>query len=131
MEIQQVGNTPGGGYQPAAAKANLPDGAQPGSVANAAGVAAAVAPAPTRAVQQAAAAPKPQEVKESVEKINKTVQAMSRNLQFSVDESTQMNVVKVVDIETKDVIRQIPSEEVLAIAKALDKLQGLLLKEKA
>lgn len=130
MEIQQVSNTPGGGYQPAT-KANLPDGAQPGSVANAAGVAAAVAPSPARAVQQAVAAPKPQEVRESIDKINKTVQAMGRNLQFTVDESTQMNVVKVVDVETKDVIRQIPTEEALAIAKALDKLQGLLLKEKA
>lgn len=131
MEIQQVGNAPAGGYQPAATKANLPDGAQPGSVANVSGVAASVAPVPARAVQQAAAIPKPQEIKESVEKINKAVQAMGRNLQFTVDESTQMNVVKVVDVETKDVIRQIPTEEALAIAKALDKLQGLLLKEKA
>jgi flagellar protein FlaG len=130
MEIQQVSNAPAGGYQPAT-KANLPDGAQPGSVANVSGVAAAVAPTQASAVQQAAAIPKPQEIKESVEKINKAVQAMGRNLQFTVDESTQMNVVKVVDVETKDVIRQIPTEEALAIAKALDKLQGLLLKEKA
>lgn len=125
MEIQQVPGLSQGGYQPAA-KA---DSAQSNPVA---GVAAnAVAPASVQAVQQAAAVPKLQEVKESVEKINKTVQAMAHNLQFTVDEATQMNVVKVVDVETKDVIRQIPSEEVLAIAKALDKLQGLLFKEKA
>jgi len=37
----------------------------------------------------------------------------------------------VVDMATKDVIRQIPTPEVLAIAKALDKLQGLLVKDKA
>lgn len=125
MDIQQVAGLGGAGFQPAA-KSNLPDGAQVSSVA-----VAAVAPVSGRAVQQAAAVPKPQEVKESVEKLNKTVQAMGRNLQFTVDESTQMNVVKVVDVETKDVIRQIPTEEVLAIAKALDKLQGLLFKEKA
>lgn len=125
MEIQQVTSSSAGGYQPTA-KA---DNAQANSVANAS--VNAVAPAPVQAVQQAAAVPKPQEVKEAVEKINKTVQAMARNLQFTVDEATQMNVVKVVDVETKDVIRQIPSEEVLAIAKALDKLQGLLFKEKA
>lgn len=125
MEIQQVTGSSAGGYQPTA-KA---DNAQANSVANAS--VNAVASAPVQAVQQAAAVPKLQEVKESVEKINKTVQAMAHNLQFTVDEATQMNVVKVVDVETKDVIRQIPSEEVLAIAKALDKLQGLLFKEKA
>ena len=125
MEIQQISGSPAGGYQPAA----MADHAQANSVANAS--VNAVAPAPVQAVQQAVAVPKLQEVKESVEKINKTVQAMARNLQFTVDEATQMNVVKVVDVETKDVIRQIPSEEVLAIAKALDKLQGLLFKEKA
>ncbi len=125
MEIQQLTTSSAVGYQPTAKS----DNAQANSVANVS--ANPVAPASVQAVQQAGAVPKPQEVKESVEKINKTVQAMGRNLQFSVDESTQMNVVKVVDVETKDVIRQIPSEEVLAIAKALDKLQGLLFKEKA
>lgn len=127
MDIQQVTGASASGYQPAV-KVNLPDNAH----ANAANASASpVAPVSVQAVQQPVAAPKAQEVKESVEKINKTVQAMARNLQFSVDESTQMSVVKVVDVETKDVIRQIPSEEVLAIAKALDKLQGLLFKEKA
>jgi hypothetical protein len=37
----------------------------------------------------------------------------------------------VVDGVTKEVIRQIPNEEVLAIARAMDRLQGLLLKGKA
>jgi len=126
MEINQVTETSSAGYVPVA-KGSSAENAQ----ANATNTVGAVASVPVRAVQQAAAAPKPQEVKESVEKINKTIQAMGHNLQFSVDETTKMNVVKVVDVETKDVIRQIPSEEVLAIAKTLDKLQGLLFKEKA
>ena len=40
-------------------------------------------------------------------------------------------IVKVMDNATKEVIRQIPSVEMLAIAKALDKIQGLLIKQKA
>jgi flagellar protein FlaG len=40
-------------------------------------------------------------------------------------------VVKVIDRETQDVIRQIPSQEMLDLAQALDKLQGLLIKQKA
>ena len=53
-----------------------------------------------------------------------------RNLQFTVDEDTGIDVVKVIDTETEEVIRQFPSEEVLAIARALDKLQGLLIRDK-
>jgi len=40
-------------------------------------------------------------------------------------------VVKVVDKETKEVIRQMPSKEVVELAKALDKLQGLMIKQTA
>ena len=56
---------------------------------------------------------------------------MANNLQFTVDEDTGIDVVKVVDTDTKEVIRQFPSEEILAIAKAIDQLQGLLVKDKA
>lgn len=70
-------------------------------------------------------------VKKAAEQINKLVQQFDRNLQFTVDKDTGTQVVKVIDTETKDVIRQMPTEEMLAIAKALDKLQGLLIKEKA
>ncbi len=70
-------------------------------------------------------------VKKAAESINKLVQQFDRNLQFTVDEDTGTNVVKVIDTASKEVIRQMPTEEMLAIAKALDKLQGLLIKEKA
>lgn len=84
-----------------------------------------------QAVQASSAAPKLEEVKSAVEKINKAVQSFDRNLQFSVDSDTKMNIVKVIDTQTKDVIRQFPSEEALKIAQALDKLQGLLVRDKA
>ncbi len=89
------------------------------------------------ATQQAVQAIKPQadpsEVKDSVAKINKAIQAQAAGsgLEFSVDEETGINLVKVMDIQTKEVIRQIPSEEAVHIAQALDKLQGLLVREKA
>jgi flagellar protein FlaG len=37
----------------------------------------------------------------------------------------------VVDAVTHEVVRQIPGEEILAIARAIDRMQGLLLKQKA
>ncbi|MFD2272939.1 flagellar protein FlaG [Undibacterium arcticum] len=39
-------------------------------------------------------------------------------------------MVKVVDQRTQEVIRQMPSPEALEIAKALDKMQGLLIRQK-
>lgn len=68
-------------------------------------------------------------VKGAAEQINKLIQQFDRNLQFTVDEETGTNVVRVIDNESKEIIRQMPTEEMLAIAKALDKLQGLLIKD--
>ncbi|MFA7240746.1 MAG: flagellar protein FlaG [Sulfuricellaceae bacterium] len=129
MEIQSISNPGGLARSPGTASAT--DIKQHAAAEVVKPAAAAVPTSSVDAVQAASATPKPEEVKESVKKINTAIQSISRDLEFSVDEDTKMNVVKVVDIKTKDVIRQFPSEEVLAIAKALDKLQGLLLKEKA
>lgn len=84
-----------------------------------------------RAVEQTRETVNASSLKEATQKINQTMNMMSNNLQFTVDDETGLDVVKVVDIETKEVIRQFPSEEVLAIAKALDQLQGLLVRDKA
>lgn len=92
---------------------------------------AAPVDAPGKAVEAPAAIPGREEVTQAADQINKAMQAFAQNLQFSVDEDTKMTVVKVVDTASGDVIRQIPSEEVLTIAKALDKLQGLLIRQKA
>ena len=54
-----------------------------------------------------------------------------KNVTISLDDDTGITVVKVVDKNTKEVVRQIPSEEMLAIAKALDTVQGLLVRQKA
>jgi flagellar protein FlaG len=98
--------------------------------------AAAQAPAapvemPGKAVQATASIPKAEQVKTAVEHINKFVQTMSSDLKFTVDEETGIQVVKVVNTKTKDVIRQMPTEEILAISQALDQLQGLIINQKA
>ena len=40
-------------------------------------------------------------------------------------------MVKVIDRSTKEVIRQIPSKEMLELAQALERLQGLLIRQQA
>ncbi len=62
----------------------------------------------------------------AVEAVNKMLDPMARGLQFSVDASTGKTVVKLVDKETNEVLREMPSREMLAIARALDRVQGLL-----
>jgi len=73
-----------------------------------------------------------EQLKNVVDNINKTLSQANRNLEFSVDESTKRQVVKLVDKETGDVVRQFPSEEMLAISRSIDEMQqGSLLKQKA
>ena len=47
-----------------------------------------------------------------------------------VDSESDRVVVRIVDTQTKQTIRQIPSEEMLAISKSLDQLTGLLIQQK-
>ncbi len=55
----------------------------------------------------------------AVSQMNDHVQNLQRNLLFTVDEATGENVVTVVDSQSEEVIRQIPSEEALSLARRL------------
>lgn len=66
------------------------------------------------------------QVEQAVKDIRKVVNAVTSDLKFSVDKDSGRMVVTIVDSKTKEVIRQIPGEEVLAIRRALDKMKGLL-----
>jgi flagellar protein FlaG len=67
--------------------------------------------------------------------IHKANEALAKNniaMQFSVDESTGIRVVQVVDTQSGQVIRQFPSKELLSVAGELDSIQqGLLINQKA
>lgn len=71
------------------------------------------------------------QVNEAVQKIQGTVDNLAHNLRFSIDEDTGKTIIKVMDVHTEEVIRQIPSEEAVEIARTLDKVQGLLFNGKA
>ena len=81
---------------------------------------------------------KKDEIAKAVEQLSSHVQNLNRDLLFSVEEELGLGrtVVKVLDSETKEVIRQIPAEEVLKIAKQLQEIieanassEGLFLEE--
>lgn len=58
-------------------------------------------------------------------------QPVRSTLEFSIDPDTGRPVVKIIDSVTRDLVRQIPMEEMLVLAKSLDQLKGLLLHTKA
>jgi len=71
------------------------------------------------------------DLRQAVERINESLPPSSQGIEFSVDTDTDRVIVKVVDRETREVLRQMPSKEALEIAKALDRTQGLLIKSEA
>lgn len=70
-----------------------------------------------------------QKLQEGVDALNEFIKPQNTTLQFSIDDESDTVVVKVTDKETKEVIKQFPSEEALELAKALDKLKGLLVQQ--
>jgi flagellar protein FlaG len=64
-----------------------------------------------------------EQIETAVSQISEFVQTNSRQLNFSVDEGSNKQVVKVTDAESGKIIRQIPSEEVLKLSERLQDLQ--------
>lgn len=62
-------------------------------------------------------------IEDAIEEIREFANLQNRQLDFSVDEDSQRRVIRVLDAETGDVIRQIPSDEVLKLAERIKELQ--------
>jgi flagellar protein FlaG len=103
-----------------------------GSPPSASGVAAPAAPArPAKAAAPAGTDATAEQLARAVAAVNKSLDSRKQAVEFSIDDVDKRPIIKVVDQQTKEVIRQIPSEEMLEIARALDKAQGLLIDHKA
>jgi flagellar protein FlaG len=76
-----------------------------------------------------ASAPSKTELKKSVDAINRFLENNSE-VHFSIDDDSGRSVVKVIDTETKKVLRQFPSEQSLEIGKNLT-TKGLLIDSEA
>jgi len=66
-----------------------------------------------------AAEAKSVEVKDAVSKLNDFAQKTQRDLNFQVDEDSGKTVIKVYDRHSETLVRQIPNEEALEMAKRL------------
>ena len=67
----------------------------------------------------------------AVQEIEKFVQSIKRNLEFSIDEHSGKVIVKVIASETGEVVRQIPSAEALKLADSLANASHVLFDAKA
>jgi len=67
----------------------------------------------------------------AVKDLESNVRNLQRSLQFSVDEESGRTIIKVIDRETREVIRQIPPAEVISIARRIEDAVGLLLEDEA
>jgi len=65
-----------------------------------------------------------------VSKLNDYVEQQKRDIRFIVDEDTNKTVVKLLD-SNGDVLKQIPSEEVLAILRGIESNKGIFLEYQA
>ncbi|MFY9314267.1 MAG: flagellar protein FlaG, partial [Burkholderiales bacterium] len=75
----------------------------------------------------APAAADPARLAEAVDRANRLIGATARDLRFQIDRETGKPVVQVIDKASGSLVRQIPAEEMIAIAKALDRMQGLVI----
>ena len=81
--------------------------------------------------EASASPPSAEELRELVGQANVSLQARFSDLKFTVDEGTDISVVRVEDSETGELIRQFPSKAMIAIARALDEMQqGSVFEEK-
>jgi flagellar protein FlaG len=67
-------------------------------------------------------APTREAVDSAVKAANSVLAAQNQSLQFTIDPDTRSVVVRLVDTRSNEVLRQVPSEEMLAIAKAIDRM---------
>lgn len=98
--------------------------------------AASPAPSPGPAPQgqnRQPASPTPEQVKAAVDAANQALDQSSQEFAFVFDDKLNRILVKIVDTRTNTVIRQIPSEDMLAAARALagPSPRGALLNSKA
>ena len=71
------------------------------------------------------------EIEQAVSRANEHMTAIAPSLQFEVDPETQKVVIRLVDRQDQRVLRQVPSPEMLEIARALERMQALLVRTRA
>jgi len=89
----------------------------------------AAAPRPSQVEQSTA--PSREVVDQAARRIEDFVKSVGRSLSFSVESGTGHSVLRVVNPNSGEVIRQLPAEETMRIARSIDYLQSVLVNQRA
>jgi flagellar protein FlaG len=68
-------------------------------------------------------------IQEAIDRLNQQLKANGRDLSFQMDEEINRPIITVRNIETGEVVRQIPSEEIIRMAHTLEEGKGLMFNE--
>jgi len=71
-----------------------------------------------------------EELEESIEEINKTVEALHKDLRFQVHEKSDRLMVEVIDVIKNEVIKEIPPRQLLDMLGRIREMVGLIIDEK-
>ena len=109
-----------------APRVNTPNGTAPGSAPT-----TTAARSSDASIQAYEASARGESLREVVAAAGRAVKALHNSVELSLDSKSGQPIVRVVDTETGQLIRQIPTEEVLELRRALDRIAGLLIHRKA
>jgi flagellar protein FlaG len=70
-----------------------------------------------------------QEVAETVEALNSVMQQMQRGISFKVDDQSGRSIIQVIDRDSGDVIKQMPSQDLLKLINHMQEMQSILFDE--
>ena len=67
------------------------------------------------------------DISEAMERVAGTAKLFNRKIQLEVESDINMVIVKIIDSETNEVIRQVPPEELVRLSRNAKDLKGLLI----
>ena len=73
----------------------------------------------------------PKVLQEVADRLTQAIGMTGQQVLFSVDDASGKTVLRVTDAESGAVLRQIPGDEALSMARILDRMQGVLIRQKA
>lgn len=69
-------------------------------------------------------------VRDAIARVNKAIAGANRQFEFSVHEKTNRVMVKVIDTDTKEIVREIPPEKILDMVAQMWEMAGILVDER-
>lgn len=69
-------------------------------------------------------------VLDAIERVNRAISGANRRFEFSVHEKTKEIMIKVLDTDTNEVVREIPPEKILDMVAKMMEMAGIIVDER-